>query len=249
MKLHFALECSFSCNEFPGKNIPGSPVLGSDGKVIGVMNASNGIIVADHGAQSYSLVKKIFNSAEPIVEDRENNDSDNSGTFKFVTMKNRICSRLDRDVNWLPAKKIGFFVAGSAIYEAKYTQKEFIPLLNFWFQNPYKVVSDNIKISDKMRKWVTSNNKNLDIYRAEINMKSSRSGNRAELCKIRTSCIKRAKAFYNYPSAQSAKVNSSWETGFIRKKASLYEKNWHIILDLLDVRIESMLYKMPNKYK
>jgi len=177
--------------------------------------------------------------SKPVAED-------SFAFFKYTEFNPYLGARLDTETEWVTALDVDFFIAGDAIAGAQRLQKEFVPLLNWWFTNPYRQIPDDLHYPTEMQRFIQYNNQRTPIIRklvAEIASKPI--DHQAALHKVRDSCLHRAELLKNFPLSHYRNLRLPYKTRFLRITALQYAKNWQFILKKIDTQILNMTYKIP----
>ena len=152
-------------------------------------------------------------------------------------------------MKWVSSRDAGFITAGNAIEEAYRLQKEFLPLLNWWYENPYRLIDSEITYPKDIKRFVKYNNERsprLHVLLKKI--QSSPRKNENLLRGVRDKCVHRAKLFAAFPRSQRAKMDNPCKTKFLRDQASITARNWDFLLSFVEPRVRSMEFRLPHKF-
>lgn len=170
-------------------------------------------------------------------------DKDNKNKVSVVKNKNHLASRLNKKMRWIPVSKAGFSNAVKTISDVVAFQDEFLDILNWWYNNPYLPLPSDIKYPPELNGWVKAHNSKTKIYEKLISKKNSNI-----IDGLITNTYRRGIKFSKIPQVKLCKLQTKWKTFFLRKRTKIYMRNWESIKDLLDARLVSMKYKLPQYY-
>jgi len=204
-----------------GKPRPGSPVLLEDGTVVGVVGAP--VSRFDIGLGWTDKVSLAL-SSETIV------------------------ARLDAETKWVSAKDAGFGKASSPLKDLPRLTWEILPLLNWWCEDPYRAVPDNVAVPREWKAWVANNNKRAgQMEKLVAKASASPSANKGLVKSLRTSMLYRAKRLVILPSSIRASLNQKCKTWFLRSRLAIAKKEWERLFDMMNCRMKSLKYSVPGK--
>ena len=198
----------------------GTPVLSTDGKIIAIIS---------EGYSEFKISEK-----------------GNKNKVSVIKNKNHIASRLDVKIKWIPVSKAGFTNAIKTISDVVAFQNDFLDILNWWYNNPYLPLPSDIKYPPELNGWVKAHNAKTRNYEKLIS-KSSKNSNIMD--GLINNTHRRGIKFSKIPQVKLCKLQTKWKTSFLKKRTKIYMKNWKSIKDLLDARLISMKYKLPQYYQ
>jgi len=194
----------------------GTPVLNSEGNVVGVL--SNVGIKINRKGWSF-----------------------NCTTFNF-----NIGGRLDSNIKWVPAGKIDFIEAGNVINDSKTLLKAYMPILNWWLKTPYSTVPGNISYPKEVKRFVLYNNERTPFIRKLVNeIQRNPIAKKGQLNKVRDGCLHRAKLFTAFPIAQVRQLNLPWKTPFLRNEGVHYSWEWSKIIKAVQAKKRGLEFRIP----
>ena len=124
-----------------------------------------------------------------------------------------------------------------------------MPLFNWWYNNPYRKVSDSVEYPVGIKRFVIYNNERTPILDKLIaQVAKNPIYHEKKMRGIRDNCLHRAKIFRGFPASQKEKLDITWKTMYLRSQAIECNENWSVILKCIDARIRSMEYKMPQSF-
>lgn len=198
----------------------GLPVLNSENKLIGILSSW----------QAAVTVK----SEPPFLQYEEENP--------------RIVTRLDKQIKWLSARKTKFEDYGVILKESKVLQKDFLPMIQWWYENPYRQVEDDVEYSEKMATWVKYNNrKNKIIDQLIAKIAEDPQKHKSLMKSLKNATLHRTKLLYAFPSSRYQKLQIKWPTDFLRSKAMLHTESWENILRVINIRKKNLVFVMPHE--
>ena len=215
---------AFAFNKETDIDSTGTPVVSSDGKVVGVLSK---------GYKEFEITSRW-----------------NSGKVKIIDEKNKLAARLDVKVKWVSAGKADFNKASKAIADTLKFQEDFLPLLNWWCANPYRKLSGDVKFPKKLKAWVNDNNHKTKIYDKLVAKCAKNPIKHTGLIDSLTdSTLHRALKLSKFPQSNLRKMQIKWKTPYLRSRAQIYMTNWHKIDKMMERRLKSMEYLLPQSFK
>ena len=209
---------AFTMNDNMQNESPGSPVLDQEGNVVGVLSSW-------------------------AWEIKKNNQ-------KFIYTKNNphFGSRIDIPIRWITTGKAKFKSAANAILTSKRIQKEIIPLLNWWMENPYRQVPKNISYPVEIKRFVKYNNERTPFIRKFIKkINQNILKNQSKMEKIKSGCIHRGNLFASFFHSQKRSLDGiKCETEFLKMILIKNAKNWETIAGQVDAKLKDMKYNLPQ---
>ena len=214
---------AFAIDQENGPDSAGCPILSSDGKVIGVLGKGyEQFVIASHW---------------------------NEGKVSMEEVKNKIAARLDVNVRWVSAKKAGFSRASSEIVNSAKFQTEFVPILNWWCANPYRILSDDIKYPKDLNSWAKDLKHKTRIYDKLVEKcKQNPSDKKGLIDSLMTGTLDRSLKFTKFPQNKIRQMQIRWKTPFLQSRAKIYMKNWQDIDDIVERRLIAMEYMPPHVF-
>lgn len=200
----------------------GSPVLNAENKIIGILSSW--------------LPSVLIQSASPFLHYQEINP--------------KIVSRLDKQIKWLSAKKTNFEAYGAILKDSRDLQKEFLPIIQWWYDDPYRKVPDGMDYSDKMKTWVKYNNwinKIVDKLVAKVAEDPQK--HKSLMKSLKESTIHRTELLYAFPSSKHQSLQIKWPTDYLQNEAQIHIKSWGNILEVMDIRKMNLEFVMPHEIK
>ena len=197
---------------------PGSPVLDEQDNAVGVMSC---------------WMWKLYRSGK---------------TYAYTTVNPHVAAKLDVNVQWLPADKAQFPTAANAILTSKRMQKEIVPLLNWWLENPYRLVPSTITYPPELKPFVKYNNKRSPLIRELAqSVKKDLIKNEARMNTIRKSCIDRGRLFINFIHNQkSSLLDIKCKSAYLTKLLIYNAENWRRVEEITDAELKNMKYLFPE---
>ena len=211
---------SFAVCKETDNDSAGAPVLNAEGKVLGVI----------------SLGYKEFEITPGWGEEK----------IKVVERKNKFASRLDVEAKWVPAEKAGFQRAGGEITSAAKFQAEFLPLLNFWCENPYRELPEYIEFPKELKSWVRDHNYKTKAYDRLIpKCAKNPSEKKGLIHSVMTGTLERSRKISKFPQNKVRQMQIAWKTSFLKSRAKIYLQNWHKVNKMMELRLVNMEYMPP----
>lgn len=214
---------SFALGKETENESAGAPILSSDGKVVGVVSKGyfNFDIASGWGNEKIKVVEK----------------------------KNKIGARLDVDVKWVPANKAGFDRAGEEITQAAKFQHEFLPLLNFWCENPYRELPEDIKYPKELKSWVKDHNYKTKAYDTLIPRCAKDPAKKKGLIdNLMEGTLDRANKLCKFPKNKVRQMQIPWKTPYMKGRANTYLKNWLKVNRMMQARLVNLEYLVPYSF-
>ena len=205
--------------DFPKQNA-GFPVLNSEGQVIGILSSWKSSIVVS--SEAPGLLYKQTN--------------------------HKIASRMDKKIKWVSAAKTNFEAYGAILKESQTLQKEFLPIIQWWYEDPYRTVPENFDYSKKMKSWVKYNNRiNKIVDKLVAKIAENPQKHKNLIKSLQDSTMHRTKLLYAFPSSQHQQLQTKWSNDFLKKEAVMHTKSWKHILKVFDIRKQNLEFVMPHQ--
>jgi len=214
---------SFAINKATDRDSAGTPVFSSDDKVLGVLSqADDKFIIAAHW---------------------------NDGKVRIERPKNKLVARLDVNIRWISTEKADFTRAALEISDAAKFQTEFLPILNWWCANPYRILSNKIKLPKGLKPWANNHNSKAKICAKLVKKCQQNPAEKKGLMyNLMDGAIERSNTLSKFPKNKMRQMQIPWKTPFLRSRAKIFMKNWQEIDKLMASRIIAMSYIFPHNY-
>lgn len=212
---------SFAIDKETDFDSAGTPVL-SDNKVVGVLSK---------GYEEFEVASHW-----------------NEGKVKIVEKKNKTGARLDVEVNWVPAEKVGFDRAGEELADAQKFQSEFLPILNFWCANPYRELPEDIKYPKDLQSWVNDFKYKTKAYDKLVPRSKDLNDKKGLVDSLMEGTLERSMKLSKFPQNKVRQMKISWKTPYLRSRAGTYMTNWRKIDKLMECRLVNMEYMVPTSF-
>ena len=219
---------SFAIDKETGGDSAGCPVVDSEGKVIGVLSK---------GYEKFSIASHW-----------------DEGKVSIKEIKNKIAARLDVEVQWVEADKAGYYRAATEISDAAKFQAEFIPILNWWCANPYRILSDDIKYPDDLKSWAKDLKYKTRIYdRLVAKCGKNPSEHKGLIDGVMTGTLHRSLKLSKFAQNKLSQMevltkSSAKTTPFLKSRANIYVKNWQQVDHVMEYRLIAMEYMAPHTF-
>lgn len=201
----------------------GTPVLGADGRVVGVLRQGH----------------NVFRIAAQW----------NNGKISLAREKNQLAARTDIDLKWVDAEKVHFENASQMIIKASQFQSAFLPLVNWWCENPYRQVPENIKYPKSLERWVTNHNNRTKAYDYTIRRCAEKPILRKGLIdSLMAANIQRSLVLSKFPKSLLRQMQIKRETPFLNSYFNIFKWEWSRIVRLMDYRLKNMAYMVPHEF-
>jgi len=169
--------------------------------------------------------------------------------FKYSVVKKSLAGRISPDMEWVSGSESDFTIAGDAIYEARELQKEFLPLLNWWYKDPYRSVATNVSFPLDLKAWVDYNNERTPRIKTLLKTAKSNPIRHQNMIRhIRENCLHRVDRFLAFSSSQKAKMDIPWKTRFLKSQSLKSSQEWEKIIKFVKARKKSMKYRLPYNF-
>lgn len=214
---------SFAIDEETPRAVAGTPILSTEGQVLGVLSL---------GHNTFRI-------------------SSNWGSKKISLMAypNKHGARMDIPIQWVSAKKANFKRACAQIVAADKLQAELLPMLNWWCKNPYRQLPDDVKYPLKLKPWVNDHNNKTKAYDTIIERCRQKPTERKGLIEnVMDGTRHRSLKLSKFPKSKIRQMDLPWETEYLTYRANIYKHNWQQIDRLITMRMKDLEYKVPYSF-
>ena len=201
---------------------PGAPVTLEDGTVVGVVSAT---------------ISK-FDFALSMSEEQK---------ISLALSCGVTASKLNSNTKWVSAKSVAFNKVSAPLRYLPKLQKNILPFLNWWFENPYRLVPGDIFVPPKLKPWVKDNNRSFAHIQDKVAAIAAAPHKHKNLIRtLREAVLSRGKRLAMLTSSVSASLDQKCKTWFLRSRLTIAKREWRRLLDMTNCRVKSLSYRIPG---
>jgi hypothetical protein len=166
--------------------------------------------------------------------------------IQLVKNKHLFLSRLNKNFIWEKPEFESFEALKKYLIDSEQFIEEYINIVNYWCENPYRVLSKTIDISSKLKNWKEEHNNRTKSYSKILSLcKEKPIRRKGIIYNLIKNTLTRGTLLKQYARTKNNQFKLKQPSEFLRDYSNKLLDSWHKIDKMLELRIKNLEFMLP----